>query len=389
VPCLVLADRAVDDSSPLVQRRSRLHVGLGSEGSKPILPHYPNITSWDGNMPSQTTRNFSWPPAETKSSIDAQPRAKKAYDTGRTFMGVVREMQHKWKVHKEEQMKELEPWKYKKHMAMKEAYRNKMKAQHARNSMNKLGTAMRSDSLALNSTQRLALENEAKIAKYGEQMTLIVKDLLGHELEIRFRTLTKLGVLTKVVCKRLGLQEEEAKFVHRDRELQPKETPGTFGLVDGDIIEVTTPGMQAAKVIKEEQDKQEAIEMRLRAKREKAESKASLTKATKKARKAKKVALESMQLARDASTKKMGMNRLKFVMEGKPIVDIRVKRQNWLGGAMDLVCKRLGLDRAKTVFLREVEGRRKPIYNKDTVDSLNLEWGETITVKAKAGKAEA
>eukprot|EP00418_Pyrodinium_bahamense_P063079 CAMPEP_0179079404 /NCGR_PEP_ID=MMETSP0796-20121207/35625_1 /TAXON_ID=73915 /ORGANISM="Pyrodinium bahamense, Strain pbaha01" /LENGTH=103 /DNA_ID=CAMNT_0020776739 /DNA_START=74 /DNA_END=382 /DNA_ORIENTATION=+ len=49
-------------------------------------------------------------------------------------------------------------------------------------------------------------ERELKDAKYGEQMMLLMRDVLGREFSVQFRRSTPLRILMGSVCKRLGLE---------------------------------------------------------------------------------------------------------------------------------------------------------------------------------------
>mmetsp|Transcript_79372 Transcript_79372/g.184183 ORF Transcript_79372/g.184183 Transcript_79372/m.184183 type:complete len:693 (-) Transcript_79372:201-2279(-) len=82
-------------------------------------------------------------------------------------------------------------------------------------------------------------DEEAKRAKYGKPMFLVVKDEQSRQLLVKFRKQTQMKALMKFACKHWGLDPSQTDFTHFGVAIEPGDTPQTLGLQDHDTIEVT------------------------------------------------------------------------------------------------------------------------------------------------------
>jgi len=329
----------------------------------------------------------------SESPQEQKPVTKKVLDTvqkelqpSSTFMNVIKDMQRKWKEHKVRQLEETQPWK-----AKEERIARAEKKKHRGDRSKPSAPAPKPKTVKeLSEEEKKALEQEARIAKFGETMSIIVREPSGREFVVKFRSNTRLQVLMHSICKKLGVEVEGTSFQHRDLKLDPLATPMSFGLVDQDVIEVDSEELQAqaeamanrvekggkdvaAKLMEKETQKnaQEATEMKRQEKR---------------LRVARKRVVVEAQEKRKHELALNDMVTLNFerVSGGAPTehVSLGVKRNNWLQGTMALVCKRMNLDPTTTRFYYGKGGKRVLLRDTDSVRVLGLTDMEAITVAA-------
>eukprot|EP00418_Pyrodinium_bahamense_P083265 CAMPEP_0179061876 /NCGR_PEP_ID=MMETSP0796-20121207/26638_1 /TAXON_ID=73915 /ORGANISM="Pyrodinium bahamense, Strain pbaha01" /LENGTH=275 /DNA_ID=CAMNT_0020758765 /DNA_START=68 /DNA_END=895 /DNA_ORIENTATION=- len=218
---------------------------------------------------------------------------------------------------------------------------------------------------------------ELKDAKYGEQMTLLVKDVLGREFNFQFRRSTALRVLMGSVCKRLGLEQSQVFFRHNGTQLNGDETLETVGVADHDTIQVDGQVLQEAKAAKDLAEQRAAAAAKMKAEREAEEAAIMATKEQKRMRVAKRAAKVQTEQKREHMLKTRGEGTLRFTNEEGKEIQMSYKRQNWLSGLMSLVCNRFSMDPAQARFYHG----KKVIEPHDSIQSLGLLDDELITVK--------
>lgn len=291
---------------------------------------------------------------------------------------VVKEMRHLWKEHRREQMgldrqRDLEEMKLR-HRGEREPPTPPPPP-----------TPQEASPEALQEAQRQKIMDEMKRAKYGEEMRLVVKDVLGREINMKFRDQTRLRVIMFSVCRRLALQQNETKFFHEDRELTPDETPLTFGLEDQDIIEVKSEELNRAhmQMLKQKEELARAEMLAAQAEQDLWKRKAQQEQKQAESRKQREVRMtkladEMKQVQAKAEREKNGYIDLQFMDAKGALMHISVKRAIWLGGTMNLICKRMHMNAQRTCFLIEVT--QAQIVARDTADSLGLDQDEIIRV---------
>mmetsp|Transcript_78091 Transcript_78091/g.207239 ORF Transcript_78091/g.207239 Transcript_78091/m.207239 type:complete len:405 (-) Transcript_78091:115-1329(-) len=249
---------------------------------------------------------------------------------------------------------------------------------------------------------------EPQQSRYGDAMDLVVRDALGRETSVKFRSATRLRVLMYSVCRRLALLPNETHFLHEDKEIQPNDTPTSLGLEEQDVIEVRSKLLDNTwmRMLKqrEEEARQEMVaaqreQTRLQAHaeraheelqrqkdvlRKKAEVQHQMEAAAKRQKDQKdksqaKLQDEAEKVRLKAEREKNGYIDLQFVDLAGKMIHISVKRDVWLGGTMDLMCKRYRMHALRTCFFIEVTHAQ--IVARDTAENLGLDMDEIIRVK--------
>mmetsp|Transcript_95186 Transcript_95186/g.297655 ORF Transcript_95186/g.297655 Transcript_95186/m.297655 type:complete len:287 (-) Transcript_95186:82-942(-) len=245
-------------------------------------------------------------------------------------------------------------------------------------------------SLGSKAEDTAVLEEEAEeelahgnLTKYGDFLNLTVRPVYGPEFSFSFRSAMRLQVLMHALSAKLGLQLSSTTFTHSGRELDPKSTASAFGIQDKAVIEVSTPTLVAEAVAAKAHAAHEAEKLqRMRARQEEEDRKEAV-----RSEKRRKVA---MRVAKVAAEQKRRHNielkdeiTLKFINPtGGEDVSLGVKRNNWMEGYMELVAKRMGVDKAKTRFLfRDDDFALSEIEPHDSVKTLGLEDEEKILLK--------
>uniref|UniRef100_A0A7S2GXR3 Rad60/SUMO-like domain-containing protein n=1 Tax=Alexandrium andersonii TaxID=327968 RepID=A0A7S2GXR3_9DINO len=318
-------------------------------------------------------------PAETKPTSFMKDVAE-SMKPSQTFKDALMEIKNKWKQHKAHQLETYEPWRAKEQRKVRE-----LKAKHHGNREKPLPPSKQPKPLS--EEERQQLEKEARLAKFGEPMTLIVREPEGREFIVKFRTNTRLQVLMHSMCKKLDIELPDAVFMHRDRKLEPLATATSFGLVDQDVIEVDSPALQAER---EKKARQAAAVAMAAEKREQAESDAKekedqllQARLAHKLRTQQKNSIIQNEQRRKQEHKVKGMVTLIFEQAGRnqgPPVHISVKATNWLQGTMDIVSKRMSLDPEKTRFFATRGDKKVLIRPHDSAHTLKLKDEEMITV---------
>jgi len=290
----------------------------------------------------------------------------------RRLKDIVKELRHVWKEHKHEQLARYEPRRARELEGMKQQHRGEREPSKAG---------------SLDDERQAELKEELQTAKYGEAIQLLVRDVMGRELTLKFRSRKRLNVLMHSICHRLALQLNETAFIHEDREILADDTPESFGLEDQDIIELKS--MQLEKEQMEalrHQEKQARRDMvaakEAQAELEKKEKQEETRAVERKERDKKRMAWEKkLKAVKDkADREKNGYIDLQFLDLSEQLLHISVKRSIWLGGTMNLICKRLELPALQTCFF--IEATHAQIVARDTADSLGLDMDEIIRVKS-------
>mmetsp|Transcript_72698 Transcript_72698/g.168450 ORF Transcript_72698/g.168450 Transcript_72698/m.168450 type:complete len:705 (-) Transcript_72698:57-2171(-) len=95
----------------------------------------------------------------------------------------------------------------------------------------------------------------------GEDLVRItVRNERGKELHLEARKTTRLGKLIDVVCKRLDLEKEYAKFTKHGRVLSQYDTVDEFGLEDQDVIDVVGGRVHMSHAKRSEASRQSAAD---------------------------------------------------------------------------------------------------------------------------------
>mmetsp|Transcript_37381 Transcript_37381/g.86889 ORF Transcript_37381/g.86889 Transcript_37381/m.86889 type:complete len:393 (+) Transcript_37381:47-1225(+) len=241
------------------------------------------------------------------------------------------------------------------------------------------------------------LSEEAKTAKYGIPITLIVTDPLERRLNVKFRQHTKLHALFNSLCKRSRLHLDTVSFMSGSRLLRGNETAASAGLVDGDIIELRSDVLQhkqekklleekaaarRARVLAEKEEAARQDMLRKNAAREKLladyyaqkanRTQVNKTNVTKVKTLSKGDKKELRRRKRKEMVKAGHMVDLTFVYGKGKEVAMAFKRDLAFGPLQTLVCKRLGLKEAETGFFWDNELTDVRIRKNETVSSLRL-----------------
>lgn len=301
-----------------------------------------------------------------------------AQKPSQAFYDVLNEMKSRWKQHKERQMAELEPWKVKE--------TQKAKARHHGDRPKPTPPAKKV--APLTEEERRELEREARLAKYGEALTLIVREPGGREFMVKFRTGTRLQVLMHSICKKMGVELANTRFMFRDKALEPLSTPQEVGMADQDVIEMDGDALQEMAAKKQEEQKVAEEAAALKEKVQSKEQAEYNVKLEKKLRTAKRSADIQAEQKKKHELKARDMVTLRFMEahgDGKEI-HIAVKRDNWLQGTMQLVCKRMNYAdcATKARFFIAKGGNRVLIKPHDSVRTLNLKDEELVMVRSSA-----
>jgi len=343
--------QCLQDSSQLIQNLAVVGGGEGPQEEKPV-----------------TTQIYETVQGELK------PSSK--------FMDVIKEMTKKWKEHKVRQLEETQPW-----VAKEQRKARAEKEKHRGDRAKPVAEPKKEPVKVLTEEEQKALETEARLAKFGDPMSLIVREPSGREFSVKFRTNTRLQVLIYSVCKKLGVQAEDIVFQHRDRTLDPLATPMSFGLVDQDVVEVDGPKLQAQAQDGAERVQKGSAEMEARlAEKESQQVMQEVMeqrRSAKQLRKARRRAVVEAEEKRQHDLQMKDMVTLKFECHDGGAaneVNLALKRNNWLQGTMDLVTKRMNLDPAKARFYFVTHGRKVLIKPHDSIRELGLQDMETISV---------
>mmetsp|Transcript_92066 Transcript_92066/g.298027 ORF Transcript_92066/g.298027 Transcript_92066/m.298027 type:complete len:397 (+) Transcript_92066:56-1246(+) len=304
------------------------------------------------------------------------------------FMQAIRQARRTWKAHKKQQMEELEPWraqKIKRHKMLHTGERRKA-AEPAAQRQKPTGPPSYAEKVAQEMAPAMPVADAAGV--YGKRITLLLRDPMNATIRLVTRSAMKMRVLFHVVQRRLGLPEgEEVSFMHKDRHMSGEDTAESFGLAEGDIIEVQSDSLEkAAEVMKAEQkkaDEETMLRVRQTHQRE-IHMKEKAHKAVVKARK-------------EASINQQRKTRMQYQQEGKlhlifkgpddKTVRLGFKRKNWLRGAMAIASKRFGLDPEVAHFMRA--STTKTVKPHDSAHTLGMKEDEVIIVmKQKPGLAQ-
>jgi len=296
---------------------------------------------------------------------------------------VVKEMRQLWKSRMREEVLKREPWKQRVWDEMRE-HRDEHRPPPARpTTTTRPDLVTQPDPVSL---EREELMDELRRAKYGDDMHLVVRDLYGRELDIKFRSLTRLNVLMVTACKRLALRRNETTFMHQDRQIHPDDTPQSFGLEDQDVIEVRSELLDKSRMEELQKREEQARAEMMAAKAEQEALKAKAEREKKAVEQATQREKRQVKMERelDSTQKKMerikaGLIDLQFIDGNGRKLHVAVKRDIWLGGIMNQVCMRLHMNALKTCFLIEVT--HKQIVARDTADLLGLDQDEIIRIK--------
>mmetsp|Transcript_43006 Transcript_43006/g.133833 ORF Transcript_43006/g.133833 Transcript_43006/m.133833 type:complete len:285 (+) Transcript_43006:77-931(+) len=249
---------------------------------------------------------------------------------------------------------------------------------------------VRDGSLEAKADDAAALEVEGEdapahgdLTKYGDLLNLTVRPVYGPELPFSFRSARRLQVLMHAVTAKLGLKLSSATFTHAGKELDPMSTAAAFGIGDKDVIEVSTPTLAADGAAAAERAAHEEVKLQKMRQRKEEEDKREAVRSEKRRRVAKRVAKVAAEQKRKHNIELKDAISLKFINpNGGENVIMAIKRDNWMDGYLELVAKRLGVDRAKTRFLfKDDEHALTEIEPHDSVKTLGLEDEEKIVVK--------
>jgi len=313
------------------------------------------------------------------------------------FGEVVRMMKQRWKEHKAIQTAEMEPWKLKK---QEEEMKKEASAQESQAGQAEAPAGEPSDDGGVHELivgtatddEGKALEAEAKKARYGEPLQLIVKDVLGQETPVMFRKKTPMQVLMKSVCRRLDVPPEQAFFMFKDRKILYVDTPETLGIGDQDVVRMDGAVMQERLREAKAAKAQEEHQLMLRATEDRQHMKLKLSKSVKKAQQA----LKQSALKKDAiEMRRFRMNdmvHLRFEgsdsdkMEApEQLITVGHPRSIRMSNLMTRVSKRMGLDPQNVWFTREATGKR--VDPGDTVNLLDMEDNEVIRIHKQDAEA--
>uniref|UniRef100_A0A7S4VF13 Ubiquitin-like domain-containing protein n=1 Tax=Alexandrium monilatum TaxID=311494 RepID=A0A7S4VF13_9DINO len=245
-------------------------------------------------------------------------------------------------------------------------------------------------SLGSKAEDTAVLEEEAEeelahgnLTKYGDFLNLTVRPVYGPEFSFSFRSAMRLQVLMHALSAKLGLQLSSTTFTHSGRELDPKSTASAFGIQDKAVIEVSTPTLAAEAAAAKEKAAREAAQLERRRAVQEEEDRKEAVRSEKRRRVAKRVAKVAAEQKRKHNIELKDAISLKFINpNGGENVIMAIKRDNWMDGYLELVAKRLGIDRSKTRFLfKDDENALTEIEPHDSVKTLGLQDEEEIVVK--------
>jgi len=247
---------------------------------------------------------------------------------------------------------------------------------------------VRDTSLEAKAEDATALEAEGEnahgdLTKYGDLLNLTVRPVYGPELPFSFRSARRLQVLMHAVTAKLGLKLSSATFTHGGKVLDPMSTAAAFGIGNKDVIEVSTPTLAAEGAAAKERAAHEEAKLQKMRERKEEEDKREAVRSEKRRRVAKRVAKVAAEQKRKHNIELKDAISLNFINPiGGEDVTMAIKRNNWMDGYLELVAKRLGVDRAKTRFLfKDDDGALTEIEPHDSVKTLGLEDEEEIAVK--------
>jgi len=221
------------------------------------------------------------------------------------------------------------------------------------------------------------------LTKYGDILNLTVRLAYGPEVSFGFRSAMRLQVLMHTISSKLGLTLSSTTFTHNGRALDPKSTASAFGIKEKDVIEVSTPTLVAEAVAAKAHAAHEAEKLQRMRARQEEEDRKEAVRSEKRRRVAVRVAKVAAEQKRKHNMELKDEVALKFVNPtGGEDVSLGVKRNNWMEGYMELVAKRMGVDKAKTRFLfKDDDGALTEIEPHDSVKTLGLEDEEKILLK--------
>eukprot|EP00416_Gambierdiscus_australes_P042292 CAMPEP_0171096692 /NCGR_PEP_ID=MMETSP0766_2-20121228/45623_1 /TAXON_ID=439317 /ORGANISM="Gambierdiscus australes, Strain CAWD 149" /LENGTH=367 /DNA_ID=CAMNT_0011555731 /DNA_START=60 /DNA_END=1163 /DNA_ORIENTATION=+ len=224
-----------------------------------------------------------------------------------------------------------------------------------------------------------AQATEAKKAKYGEAMTYVVRDPMGREIKVQFRASTRLRVLKSSISKRLSIPLQELNFTYADLPLPSNETPESIGMLDNDVVEVTSESLELEKREKGKAEEFAVKQAQQRAEEQQHELQVALKKAQVRMLKAKEAEKVQKQQRKNRDLKKTDKVLLRFVNAQGKEIKLAFKKSNRMGPLAALVSKRFGMDEKRISFHYGPDNTK--IRPDDTARSLGFKDEELIEVK--------
>lgn len=283
----------------------------------------------------------------------------------RRFMDVLKEMKHRWKEHKKEQMRELEPWKVHAAEAMALKHRQERQEQEKREL---------EETNIPEPEELMRMQKEARRAKFGDEITVTVRDNMGRSWDVKIRNQNKMRLLMKEVGNKIHMDPKDATFMHKDRKISEEDTPESFGLIDGDVVEVGGAILERAKEAKKKADKQAFAKEKHIQDRE-AEHRRMLHQ---KAQAANAAAVQAFEVREAKKIQDNDMLHLRFRDANGTEVRVAAKRQNYLGGVLGVVADRMGFDKETVHFTRTKNNRK--LWKSQVPAELEMEEDEVIAV---------
>jgi len=286
-----------------------------------------------------------------------------AIDPPKRFLDVVEDMRRRWRNHKREQTEELEPWKAKKMYAERIMHRAERQREQDRQ-VEANAEAVKpqppptdppapAPAPAVSDDEASGLLSEAKKAKYGDKMIVVVRDPLGRDTPVQIRDNTPMRVLMNSVCKRLGLPKNGATFWRTDQQIQAEDTARALNMVDQDVLKVDAPALRTAKSEQDAQAAKEAHKTRLRAKEKAFATRLSYVKQQTKGRHEARLRMQRDKAEEVKRMQKNHMIRVRFKDSEGTEVAIGHSRDAVFSGVFERACKRLSIECKTMKFQRE------------------------------------
>lgn len=291
------------------------------------------------------------------------------------------DLKHKWKQHKEEQMKRLEPWHWKALQKLKEKHKLLLRRNISKVSKKKqmeLENLMAANA-ELEPPEPTPDPKKLKLKeKLGSELVLKLRDPMNKQYAVKFYSNGRMLALMTAAVKKLNITLSEAKFSWKGTDLTPNDTPSSLGLLDDEILDVDSPTLRA-KAEKAEAARKEALRRgELKEKTAQHDAKIKLERAKKRLITARRVSKVQREQRKAVQLRKKNMINLRFANRlGKEITMV-YKRENWLGPLFNLVSNRFGLEPTRITL---VDPSGHTIGPHDSITSLGLKDNDLVQVK--------